>query len=457
MDPANQRVPPWPAKRLPDALLRRSAPSIPSLLSPPVTASSSSSGSSAPVAPSDNPPLQQLPLRHGAAQGTRSAKPTLVHAFEWEAFNNAKNLDVTATSPGNSNAPPPFQQKKAPQPAGIADYYLPNMSRNRPRGPPAPRDNGLAANEETDMWNKFLQDLRKAKEKNDKQKALADQISALNEKIGREGGKPSLTEHNQLDTLYRQMSKLCDEERAILQDEPSDVIKNLGILTALRQASEAEAPQNRATALSKSRKKRNEFDGSATDSPGPSASISDKASRGKGGVQRSASVSSAQAREGRESRDSVMVKVEEGAEGTKGTLAERSGQLTIGAEVVFKHNKKQQGVEGEGIQCIIKSISGDGTKKRYDVQDPEPNENGEQGAVYKTTAASLIPIPQVGSPLPSFSVGKYVLARYPDTTTFYKAEVMGSRKDVFRLKFEGEEDDKEMEVDRRFVLDIPGK
>ncbi|KAE8412550.1 SGF29 tudor-like domain-containing protein [Aspergillus pseudocaelatus] len=331
------------------------------------------------------------------------------------------------------------------------------MSRNRPRGPPLPRDNGLAANEETDMWNKILQDLRKAKEKNDKQKSLAEQISALNEKVGKDGGKPSLHEHNQLDSLYRQMLKLCEDERAILQDEPSDVIKNLGLLTALRQASEAEAPLNRAAALGKSRKKRNDVDGSATDSPGPSgASLPDKAGRIKGGIQRGSSVSSNQARDSRDSRD-VHVKVEEGTEGTKGTLAERNGHLVVGAEVVFKHNKNKQGVEGEGIQCIIKGISGDGHKKRYDVQDPEPNENGEQGAVYKTTAASLIPIPQVGSTLPSFSVGKQVLARYPDTTTFYRAEVMGSRKDTYRLKFEGEEDDKEMEVDRRFVLDILGK
>ncbi|KAB8237399.1 SAGA-associated factor 29 family protein [Aspergillus alliaceus] len=331
------------------------------------------------------------------------------------------------------------------------------MSRNRPRGPPVPRDNGLAANEETDMWNKILQDLRKAKEKNDKQKSLAEQISTLNEKIGKEGGRPSLHEHNQLDSLYRQMLKLCEDERAILQDEPSDVIKNLGLLTALRQASEAEAPLNRAASLGKSRKKRNDMDGSATDSPGPSgASLSDKASRIKGGIQRGSSVSSNQARESREGRD-VHIKVEEGAEGTKGTLAERSGHLVIGAEVVFKHNKNKQGVEGEGIQCIIKGISGDGHKKRYDVQDPEPNENGEQGAVYRTTAVSLIPIPQIGTALPSFPVGKQVLARYPDTTTFYRAEVMGSRKDAYRLKFEGEEDDKEMEVDRRFVLDIPGK
>lgn len=61
------------------------------------------------------------------------------------------------------------------------------MSRNRLRGPPTSRDNGLAANEETDMWNKIIQDLRKAKEKNDKQRALSEQIASLNEKIAREG------------------------------------------------------------------------------------------------------------------------------------------------------------------------------------------------------------------------------------------------------------------------------
>lgn len=94
---------------------------------------------------------------------------------------------------------------------------------------------------------------------------------------------------------------------------------------------------------------------------------------------------------------------------------------------------------------------------RYEVQDPEPNEKGEEGEVYRTSASSLIPIPRVGASLPPFPAGKLVLARYPDTTTFYRAEVMGTRKDTYRLKFEGEEDDKEMDVDRRFVLEIPGK
>ncbi|KAF3392180.1 SAGA-associated factor 29 [Talaromyces pinophilus] len=332
-----------------------------------------------------------------------------------------------------------------------------HMSRNRPRGPPTNRDNGIAANEEIDMWNKIIQDIRKAKEKNDKQKAIAEQISALNEKIALEGNKPTLAEINQLDSWYRQVLKLSEEEKAILLEEPSDVIKNLGLLTALRSASEAETSMSRAASLPKSSKQSFARDGTASHAAtaSNSALLPDKLNRVKGSTQRSSSVSSSgHAKDG---RDSVSVKLEDVAEGAaKGTIAERSGQLVIGAEVVYKHNKKQ-GAEGEGIQCIIKSIYGDGYKKKYDVQDPEPNENGEEGAIYKTTAAWLIPIPQIGSALPSFPVGKQVLARYPDTTTFYRAEVMGTKKDVYRLKFEGEEDDKEMEVDRRFVLDIPSK
>ena len=80
------------------------------------------------------------------------------------------------------------------------------------------------------------------------------------------------------------------------------------------------------------------------------------------------------------------------------------------------------------------------------------------GQIYKTTAAALIPIPTVGSPLPDYSKGKQVLAKYPETTTFYKAEVMGMKRDVCRLRFEGEEEiGKEQEVDRRFVLDYGAK
>lgn len=258
-----------------------------------------------------------------------------------------------------------------------------DMSRNRPRGPPTNRDNGIAANEEIDMWNKIIQDIRKAKEKNDKQKAIAEQISALNEKIALEGNsksvlstffeydnisdisEPTLAEINQLDSWYRQVLKLSEEEKAILLEEPSDVIKNLGLLTALRSASEAETSMSRAASLPKSSKQSFARDGTASHAAtaSNSALLPDKLNRVKGSTQRSSSVSSSgHAKDG---RDSVSVKLEDVAEGAaKGTIAERSGQLVIGAEVVYKHNKKQ-GAEGEGIQCIIKSIYGDGYKKKY--------------------------------------------------------------------------------------------
>jgi SAGA-associated factor 29 len=43
------------------------------------------------------------------------------------------------------------------------------------------------------MWNKIIQDLRKAKEKNDKQKALGEQIATLNEKIAKEGNSKCIS------------------------------------------------------------------------------------------------------------------------------------------------------------------------------------------------------------------------------------------------------------------------
>lgn len=61
-----------------------------------------------------------------------------------------------------------------------------SMSRNRPRGPPT-RDNGVAANEEIEMWNRIRQDIFKAAEKNEKQKGPGQQLAALREKIAKAG------------------------------------------------------------------------------------------------------------------------------------------------------------------------------------------------------------------------------------------------------------------------------
>ncbi|PWW72153.1 hypothetical protein C7212DRAFT_228323, partial [Tuber magnatum] len=120
---------------------------------------------------------------------------------------------------------------------------------------------------------------------------------------------------------------------------------------------------------------------------------------------------------------------------------------------------KQKSSEGMWIQCIIVGIVGDGNKRKYEVQDPEPDEAGGHGTTYKASASALIPIPKESAGLSPYPIGRQVLARYPETTTFYRAEVMGTKANgTCRLKFEGEEEvGKETEVERRLVLDVGNK
>ena len=91
---------------------------------------------------------------------------------------------------------------------------------------------------------------------------------------------------------------------------------------------------------------------------------------------------------------------------------------------------------------------------------------------YRASVNHLIPIPPPSSntTLPDLNKGRNVLALYPGTTTFYKAEVVAGWKvsdwkregsagekevveNTVRLRFEGEDEaDREMSVERRYVL-----
>jgi SGF29 tudor-like domain len=46
---------------------------------------------------------------------------------------------------------------------------------------------------------------------------------------------------------------------------------------------------------------------------------------------------------------------------------------------------------------------------------------------YKTNAQSIILIPDDSAGLPALPPGTMVLARYPETTTFYRAEVIATK------------------------------
>ncbi|CCH42785.1 SAGA-associated factor 29 [Wickerhamomyces ciferrii] len=134
-----------------------------------------------------------------------------------------------------------------------------------------------------------------------------------------------------------------------------------------------------------------------------------------------------------------------------------SDSITMGGEVAFR--LRQRGAEDEWIQCEVTKVIGDGTK--FEVRDPEPDENNNPGKTYKATWKDVIMIPSTQSveSLVSYPYGTKVLARYPETTTFYPAEVIGTKRDGrCRLRFEGEEEEgKETEVDRRLVIPFPSK
>ena len=185
-----------------------------------------------------------------------------------------------------------------------------------------------------------------------------------------------MKENDELQDLYREGVRLAEEEQKMLNEEPADLIKNLGILAALRTASEQEpARQTAPPKRSKPKAPKVELDGIA-DSPVPSPSVASSASRLKGNSARSGSVAST--RDGKEgsSKQEVMVKIEEvpsaaatagpatgGAEGSKGPLTFPAGKLVVGAEVAYKQAKmKEDG--SQWIQCIVISITDSNGRKR---------------------------------------------------------------------------------------------
>jgi SAGA-associated factor 29 len=94
--------------------------------------------------------------------------------------------------------------------------------------------------------------------------------------------------------------------------------------------------------------------------------------------------------------------------------------------------------------------------------DPDPPTPPQP---YRASVNHLVAIPPkpANTTLPDLKTGKQVLALYPGTTTFYRAEVVApwsgkeelkdQEGNMVRLRFEGEDEaDREMSVERRYVL-----
>jgi SAGA-associated factor 29 len=112
--------------------------------------------------------------------------------------------------------------------------------------------------------------------------------------------------------------------------------------------------------------------------------------------------------------------------------------------------------DGEGILCRVTAVIGEGKQRRYEVQDADTS--SDPPPPQRASVSQLIQIPETNRGLSDLGKGRQVLAQYPDTTTFYKAEVQEAWKDGrggagaewVRLRFE--DDEVAREVERRFVL-----
>jgi SAGA-associated factor 29 len=144
-------------------------------------------------------------------------------------------------------------------------------------------------------------------------------------------------------------------------------------------------------------------------------------------------------------------------------------RLLPSTEVLYRDPKKRTNTEGEGILCRVTSVIGEGKQRRYEIIDADPDPP-TPSIPYRASVNHLVPIPPPSSntTLPDLHKGKNVLALYPGTTTFYKAEVVAAWRvsdgkvkkedeegdgNFVRLRFEGEDEaDREMNVERRYVL-----
>ena len=116
------------------------------------------------------------------------------------------------------------------------------------------------------------------------------------------------------------------------------------------------------------------------------------------------------------------------------------------------------------LAIIIKVISTDKGKFVYEVRDAD--DDNTQVAPIIAPQKFVIPLPEAKALSHDFPVGSTVLALYPDTSCFYRAEVIstpkqmqavsGARQPTYKLKFE-DDDNQEHAVSAEWVVEHPVK
>ncbi|KAH6983372.1 hypothetical protein AUP68_16659 [Ilyonectria robusta] len=349
------------------------------------------------------------------------------------------------SEPSRQHTPKTDSAKREPPPR--------DMSQRNRSGRGSNRNNGNSHGEEVQIW-----ELCKGQ--------VSDIVSGINTE------NDSLTElvnmDKQVGTMdlekipgdsLQQMEQLCrtgvkhSEANMVALKSLSDQLKVLRAVVVAKEQSEAQAAgpgkrQARDSAATAS--SLYDFDG-AGDSPVPSP---------MGGSSRKYGD-----RSSNRDRDSMPPKADsvepQGSSGSgAGSNAGASNKSKVlfskGDSVAFKPRQVNGDQTTDWILGEVAQVLGEGKSRRYKVLDIEPDDQSKQKE-YRSSASSMISITaeSQASTLKDWEHGKVVLALYPNTTTFYKAEVhnMADNGKV-NLKFEGENDSSTLQqVERRFVIE----
>lgn len=251
--------------------------------------------------------------------------------------------------------------------------------------------------------------------------------------------EPTDAELAQLDQLFRANIKNSEEENETIKE----LMQKTELLLAMTKANEAEASVRVSSTRDSHSRSAMDMDGAA-DSPGPSPAENKQIKK------LSAGRPSSQPPRDKE-KDADDRSEHNSATGkTKVTFA-------LNQEVAFKPKIANSTEEHDWIQGIVVKVIGQDKSRRYDVKDPYPEDTSKGIVVYRSSASSMVPIPPIGAHMPPYEAGKQVLALFPDTTSFYRAEVVSMMENDTKVHLRFEEDDLTPRIaDRRFVLDHKG-
>ncbi|KAI0521956.1 hypothetical protein F5B22DRAFT_634330 [Xylaria bambusicola] len=255
---------------------------------------------------------------------------------------------------------------------------------------------------------------------------------------------------DKLDQLTRQGVKLNEAAAQAFKEK----MEKIRVLRAIAKHNE-ETQEASSSRLGGQRKDPWDFNPDDSPMPSPNPSVSRRVGGGGGGSNKGDRGDSVPPKFGDRSTPAAKAGSAEPQPGPTANSIRTKQIFAKDDEVAFKP-KPTGNEQTDWILGIVQEVRGEGKSRRYRVLDADFDENqNHHQKDFRTSASSMILIPKEGTVLPPLDEGKVVLALYPNTTTFYKAEVMGmDGSEKVNLKFEGEESSNTMQaVTRRHVVE----